>query len=127
MVSTVIGRLAPGRDVADLLRAAFPGGSMTGAPKIAAMKLIAQLEPLRRGVYSGCLGYFDVRGGCDLNIVIRSLIQHAGVAHVHAGGGIVADSQPDEELAEAMIKAAPLLRAVEAMRSPDRAAQPTPV
>ncbi len=127
MVSTVVGRLAPGRDAADVLRAAFPGGSMTGAPKIAAMKLIAELEPVRRGIYSGCLGYFDVRGGCDLNIVIRSLIHHAGVAHVHAGGGIVADSHPDAEFSEAMVKAGPLLRAVEAIRTPDRAAQPTPV
>ena len=112
MVSTVTGRLAPGRDRLDLVRAAFPPGSMTGAPKIAAMRLLAQLEPLRRGVYAGALGYLDLRGGMDLSVVIRTLLVCDGVAHVHAGGGIVADSEPLAEHREAMDKARALLEAL---------------
>ena len=112
MVSTVTGRLAAGRDRLDLVRAAFPPGSMTGAPKIAAMRLLAQLEPLRRGVYSGALGYLDQRGGMDLSVVIRTLLVSEGRAHVQVGGGIVADSQPRAEHREAMDKARALLQAL---------------
>ncbi|UCG32282.1 MAG: aminodeoxychorismate synthase component I [Phycisphaerales bacterium] len=114
MVSTVVGRLRAGLDVVDLLRAAFPGGSMTGAPKIAAMRLIARLEPVVRGVYSGCLGYLDVRGGCDLSIVIRTAVICGGMVHISSGGAIVADSQPQAEFAEASLKARALVQAVEA-------------
>ena len=113
MVSTVAGRLRPGLDVVDLLRATFPGGSMTGAPKVAAMKLISRLEPVPRGVYSGCLGYMDARGGCDLSIVIRTLILRDGRVHVHAGGAIVADSDPQAEFEEACLKARALVRAAD--------------
>ena len=121
MVSTVVGRLRSGLDVVDLLRATFPGGSMTGAPKIAAMQLISRLEPVARGIYSGCLGYLDVRGGCDLNMVIRTAIIHGGRVHLHAGGAIVADSQPVAEFEEACLKADALRQAVEAL-APKRSA-----
>ena len=91
------GRLRDDRDAVDLVRAAFPPGSMTGAPKIAAMQLLARLESLRRGIYSGAIGYFDLRGGVDLCVVIRTILLHDGCATVHTGGGIVADSDPGEE------------------------------
>jgi len=111
-VSSVEGRLRAGCDVVDLLRAAFPPGSMTGAPKLAAMRLLAALEPARRGVYSGALGFFDLRGGADLSVVIRAALVARGRAFVHAGGGIVADSEPAAEWRESLDKASVLLEAV---------------
>jgi para-aminobenzoate synthetase component 1 len=108
----------------DLLRATFPGGSMTGAPKVAAMQLISRLEPVVRGVYSGCLGYLDLRGGCDLSIVIRTSVVHRGQLHVSSGGAIVADSEPQAEFAEACLKAMALLRAAEALAQKDCAPVP---
>jgi len=114
MVSTVTGRLAAGRDRIDLVRAAFPPGSMTGAPKIAAMRLLAALEPVRRGVYSGALGYLDARGGMDLSVVIRTLLVADGRAHLHVGGGIVADSQAHAEWRETLDKARAPLEALAA-------------
>ena len=109
MVSTVRGRLRAGRDVVALLRAAFPPGSMTGAPKIAAITLLARLEPVRRGVYSGALGYLDARGGADLCVVIRTLLCRGRQAWLHVGGGIVMDSDPVAEWEETLAKArAPL-------------------
>ena len=113
MVSTVTGRLRDDRDAVDLLRAAFPPGSMTGAPKIAAMQLLARLESLRRGIYSGAIGYFDLRGGIDLCVVIRTILLHDGCAYLHTGGGIVADSDPGEEYRETLHKARPLLAALD--------------
>ncbi len=113
MVSTVRGRLRRGCDAFDALRASFPPGSMTGAPKIAAMRLLERLEPVRRGIYSGAIGYFDARGGADLSVVIRAAIARDGRAFVHAGGGIVADSDPAAEWREALCKAAPLLALLE--------------
>jgi aminodeoxychorismate synthase component I len=112
MVSTVQGRLAEGQGLVDLLRAAFPPGSMTGAPKLAAMRLLAALEPVRRGVYSGALGYFDARGGADLSVVIRTALVAGGRAYVHAGGGIVADSEPAAEWRESTGKADVLVEAI---------------
>ena len=112
LVSTVTGRLAPKRDVTDLLRACFPPGSMTGAPKLAAMKIIDRLEPTRRGVYAGAIGYLDVRGGADLSVVIRTLLVADGRAYAHAGGGVVADSDPALEHREATDKVRPLLAAL---------------
>ena len=97
----------------DLLRASFPPGSMTGAPKIAAMRILDGLEPVRRSVYSGALGYFDTRGGADLAVVIRTVLLRGGRAWVHSGGGIVADSQPEAEWREMLDKARPLLDALE--------------
>jgi anthranilate/para-aminobenzoate synthase component I len=119
MVSTVRGRLRADRDAIDLLRAAFPPGSMTGAPKIAAMRILDRLEPVRRGIYSGALGYFDVRGGLDLCVVIRAVLVKDGRAYVHAGGGIVADSDPMGEYRETLDKARASVAALEALRQRD--------
>jgi para-aminobenzoate synthetase component 1 len=112
MVSSVCGRLRRDRDALDLVRAAFPPGSMTGAPKIAALRILDRLEPVRRGIYSGAIGYFDARGGADLSVVIRTILLRGGRAYVHAGGGIVADSDPVAEYREALDKARLLLAAL---------------
>jgi para-aminobenzoate synthetase component 1 len=117
MVSTVTGRLAPERDALDLVRAAFPPGSMTGAPKIAAMRLLDRLEPVRRGIYSGALGWLDARGGADLSVVIRTCLVRRGRAYVHVGAGIVADSDPAAEWRETLAKAGALLDALAACGS----------
>jgi para-aminobenzoate synthetase component 1 len=114
LVSTVRGRLAPGRTALDAVRAAFPPGSMTGAPKRAAQQLLARLEPVRRGLYSGALGYLDLRGGADLSVTIRSAVLAGGRAFVHTGGGIVADSDPAAEWAEAEDKARAIVAALAA-------------
>jgi para-aminobenzoate synthetase component 1 len=112
MVSSVTGRLRRDCDALDLVRASFPPGSMTGAPKISAMQLLRRLEPVRRGIYSGVLGYFDARGGADLSVVIRTLLLREGRAYLHTGGGVVADSIPGEEWRESLDKARPLLAAL---------------
>jgi para-aminobenzoate synthetase len=112
LVSTVRGELRDDADALDAVAAAFPGGSMTGAPKLRTMEIIDRLEPCARGVYSGCLGYLDVGGGADLSIVIRTLVQQRGTLSLGTGGAITVDSEPDEEYAEAMLKARPLLEAV---------------
>jgi len=116
MVSVVRGRLAPGRHARDAVRGAFPPGSMTGAPKLAAMHLLSRLEPGPRGVYAGALGYLDVRGGADLSVVIRTILVSRGRARLHTGGGVVADSDPAAEHAEALDKAAALLEALDEAR-----------
>jgi para-aminobenzoate synthetase component 1 len=121
LVSTVRGRLRPGCDALDALRAAFPPGSMTGAPKLAAIRLLDQLEPVRRGIYSGAIGYLDARGGADLAVVIRSIVLAGERAVLHTGGGIVADSQLEAEWLETLAKARPLLAALEAAGQPDGA------
>ena len=113
LVSTVTGRLREGCDVGDLIAASFPPGSMTGAPKIAAMRLLDHLEPVRRALYSGAIGYLDARGGADLCVVIRTLFLQGGRALIHAGGGVVADSDPEEEWRESLVKAEALLAALE--------------
>jgi len=118
MVSTVTGELATGRDAFDLIRATFPPGSMTGAPKLASIGLLEELETVRRGVYAGALGYFDVRGGLDLSVVIRTIVHKDEKAHLHVGGGIVADSTPEAEYLESLDKAkAPLAAIAAANRS----------
>lgn len=109
LVSTVTGRLAEGRDAIDLLRGAFPGGSITGAPKTRAMQIIEELEPHRRGVYCGAIGYVGYDGDMDSNIAIRTLVQSRGIVRFWAGGGIVADSQREAEYQETFDKAAALL------------------
>ncbi len=114
MVSTVRGRLRPDCDAVDLLRATFPPGSMTGAPKLAAMRILDRLEPVHRGIYSGAIGYLDVRGGADFSVVIRSILLRDGRAYVHTGGAIVADSDPASEWRETLDKVRPLLAALEA-------------
>jgi len=110
LVSTVTGELAPGRDALDLLRGCFPGGSITGAPKLRAMQIIEELEPHRRGIYCGAIGYIGCDGNMDLNIAIRTLVYSRGTVRFWAGGGIVADSTSDEEYQETFDKAAALLR-----------------
>ncbi len=114
LVSTVRGQLAQKRDVFDAIRAAFPPGSMTGAPKLAAIALLARIERARRGLYAGALGYLDARGGCDLAVMIRSAFIAGGRIALHTGGGIVADSVPSAEWEEAEAKAAALLAAARA-------------
>ncbi len=113
MVSTVTGRLREDRDALDLVRATFPPGSMTGAPKIAAMRLLGRLEPVSRGIYSGAIGYLDARGGADLSVVIRTLLLRGGRAYLHTGGAVVADSDPRDEWHETLDKARPLLAALD--------------
>jgi len=118
MVSTVTGTLATGRDAFDLVRATFPPGSMTGAPKLASISLLEKLETVRRGVYAGALGYLDLRGGLDLSVVIRTIIWKDGRAYLHVGGGVVADSSPEAEYLESLDKAkAPLAALDDALRS----------
>lgn len=117
MVSTIRGRLAPGRDALDLVRACFPGGSMTGAPKVEAMKLIDEVEQTTRGVYAGALGYLDRRGTMDLAIVIRTLVCKDGRAWLGTGGAITADSDPGAEYDETLAKARALIQAVQSSRT----------
>jgi len=109
LVSTVEGRLAAGRDATDLLAATFPGGSITGAPKVRAMEIIAELEPSRRGPYCGSVGYLSVTGAMDTSIVIRTFVALGGRAYFSVGGGIVADSDPEEEYRETLDKARALI------------------
>jgi anthranilate synthase component 1 len=122
LVSEVRGRLAPGKTAVDLLRACFPAGTLTGAPKIRAMELIDELESSRRGLYGGAVGYLDAAGRLDMAIAIRTAVVTDGVYRVQAGAGIVADSVPEKELAETEAKAAALLRAIEMACDPVRPA-----
>ncbi|ODU01643.1 MAG: aminodeoxychorismate synthase, component I [Thiobacillus sp. SCN 63-1177] len=112
LVSTVTGRLAGNVDAAALLRASFPGGSITGAPKLRAMQIIEELEPDRRGVYCGAVGWLGFNGNMDSNIAIRTLVLARDTLRFWAGGGIVADSKADEEYQECLDKAAAMLRLV---------------
>jgi anthranilate synthase component 1 len=112
IVSTVIGDLAPGRTAYDVLAATFPAGTLSGAPKVRAMELIDELEPSRRGLYGGTVGYLDFAGDMDMAIAIRTALIREGRAYVQAGGGIVADSDPEAEFDESVNKAAAVLRAV---------------
>ncbi len=104
LVSTVAGELHPGRDLVDLLRASFPGGSITGAPKIRSMEIIDELEPTARSVYTGCIGYLGFDGKADLNIAIRTALVQGQRAYFQVGGGIVADSVPEDEYQETLDK-----------------------
>ena len=113
LVSEVRGRLAPGKTPLDLLRACFPGGSVTGAPKVRAMEIIAELEPTARGPYCGSLGYIGFDGSMDTNILIRTFTAGRGWLQFPVGGGIVADSEPEREYEETLDKAKGLLRALE--------------
>jgi para-aminobenzoate synthetase component 1 len=112
LVSTVVGELETGCDAVDLLRAAFPGGSITGAPKVRAMEIIAELEPSRRGVYCGSIGYVSTTGAMDTSIVIRTYLALRGRVYFQAGGGIVADSDPELENRETLDKARALIAAL---------------
>jgi para-aminobenzoate synthetase component 1 len=104
LVSTIRGELAEGVDVTDLIRAVFPGGSITGAPKIRAMEIIEQLEPVKRGIYTGSIGYMGFDGRSDFNIVIRTLVCMHQELYYQVGGGIVWDSDPDAEYSETIDK-----------------------
>jgi para-aminobenzoate synthetase component 1 len=108
LVSSVVGRLRPGVGLADVLRATFPGGSVTGAPKVRAMEVIGELEPCARGVYTGAFGLFHPGGDLELALAIRTAVVAGGAVRWGAGGGIVADSDPGRELAEAWLKTAAL-------------------
>lgn len=110
--STVVGDLAPGATAYDVLRATFPAGTLSGAPKPRALTLIEHYEPSRRGIYGGVVGYLDFHGDLDMAIAIRTAVVKDGTAHVQAGAGIVADSVPSSEYDETVNKAAAALRAV---------------
>jgi len=112
LVSTVVGTLAEQRTAFDALRATFPAGTLSGAPKPKAMQIIDDLEPARRGLYGGCVGYLDFAGDSDTAIAIRTAVLRDGTAYVQAGAGIVADSDPAAEDAECQVKAAAVLRAI---------------
>ncbi|MEA1651482.1 anthranilate synthase component I family protein [Nitrospirillum sp. BR 11164] len=113
LVSVVTARLAPGFGAVDLLRATFPGGSITGAPKIRAMEIIHELEPARRGPYCGSVLWLGWDGAMDSSIIIRTLAMAEGQVVVQAGGGIVADSDPAAEYEESLVKARALLTALD--------------
>ena len=112
LVSTVVGELHPGRDVVDLLHASFPGGSITGAPKIRSMEIIDELEPTARSIYTGSIGYLGYNGNFDLNIAIRTVIAKDGKAYFQVGGGIVADSVPEDEYQETLDKGKAIFQAL---------------
>ncbi len=113
IVSNVVGRLRIDADQFDLLRACFPAGTVSGAPKIRAMEIIDELEPTRRGVYAGCTGYFSYSGDMDMCITIRTILMQGNTAYVQAGAGIVADSDPSREYDETVNKAMALMKAIE--------------
>ena len=113
LVSTVTGRLKTGKHALDLLRGCFPGGSITGAPKLRAMEIIEELEPYRRNIYCGSIGYVGFDGNMDTNIAIRTMAHAEGKVHCWAGGGIVADSELESEYQECFEKAAAMLRLFE--------------
>jgi anthranilate synthase component I len=113
LVSNVEGRLRGGLDAVDALIAGFPAGTLTGAPKVRAMEIIDELEKERRGVYAGAVGYFAANGSMDTCIVLRTAIVKDGTMYVQAGGGVVADSDPESEFQETVNKAKALMTAAE--------------
>ena len=113
IVSHVTGRLAAEYDTFDALKAAFPAGTVSGAPKIRAMEIIAELEPQKRGPYSGAVGYFSYNGNMDTAISLRTMVLKDGVAYLQAGGGIVADSVAQTEFEETLLKMGALMRAID--------------
>jgi anthranilate synthase component 1 len=130
IVSTVTGDIAEGRDALDVLTAAFPHGTVSGAPKVRAMELIEELEPVRRGIYAGAIGYLDPAGDLDMAIAIRTAIMRDGMAYVQAAAGVVADSIPSLEELETRNKARAVLQAIataETLRRPSRLEDPAAV
>jgi para-aminobenzoate synthetase len=120
MVTVVRGRLREGSDAIDCVRAAFPAGSMTGAPKLRTLEIIDRIEGRPRGVYSGALGFLAVNGTADLSVVIRTLVASPEGNTIGAGGAIVAASDPEAELEEMLLKARPLLETVGGTLEADR-------
>jgi anthranilate synthase component 1 len=116
IVSNVQGELRPGLDWLDLLRASFPAGTLSGAPKVRAMQIIDELEPVRRGPYGGCVGYVDYSGNMDMAIAIRTMLVQEGSIFVQSGGGVVADSDPEAEYQESQNKARALIHAIDLAR-----------
>ena len=116
--ATVSGRLYPDKDCIDLLRACFPGGSITGCPKIRAMQIIEELEPHRRSIYTGSIGYLSFNGNIDLNIAIRTILKKQNKIYFQVGGGIVADSVPELEYQETLVKAKALFGALSLTHEP---------
>ena len=112
LVSVVTGRLNPGCGPVDILRATFPGGSITGCPKIRAMEIIDELEPHVRHVYCGAIGYLGLHRNLDLNVAIRTAIVAKGMAHFAVGGGVVYDSREEDEYEETLHKASTLFRLI---------------
>ena len=110
MVSTITGQLRDQRSTIDLLRGCFPGGSITGAPKLRSMEIIEELEPHRRGIYCGSIGYIGFDGNMDTNIAIRTIVHKDQSMHFYAGGGIVYDSQVNSEYQETFDKAASIMQ-----------------
>ena len=121
--SHVVGTLAAGKTWVDVLRAAFPAGTLSGAPKIRAMEIIDELEPHQRGIYGGAVGYVSYTGNLDLAIAIRTLVSCGDTIYVQAGAGLVADSVPETEYQETVNKAGAVLRAVAMARTADRTAR----
>jgi para-aminobenzoate synthetase component 1 len=117
LVSTVSGRLREGMGAVDFLMNCFPGGSITGAPKVRSMEVIEELEPVKRGIYTGSIGYIDFCGNADFSIVIRTIIIKRRKAYFQVGGGIVADSVPEKEYQETLDKARALMQAVRIQKS----------
>jgi para-aminobenzoate synthetase component 1 len=110
--ATVEGRLYKDKDRVDLLRATFPGGSITGCPKIRAMEIIEELESSRRSIYTGSLGYLSFSGSMDFNILIRTILKKKDQLYFGVGGGIVTDSQPEAEYEETLTKAKGMIKAI---------------
>ena len=113
LVSDVSGNLRPTCSAKDLIRAVFPGGTITGVPKIRCMEIIEELEPVRRGPYTGSIGYISWTGNIDLNIIIRTLLLSQDHVYLQVGAGIVADSQPELEYEETLQKAEALFQALQ--------------
>lgn len=124
LVSQVEAELADGKDALDVIGAVFPGGTITGAPKIRTMEILEELEPTRRGPYYGSLGWIDYGGDMEFNILIRTMVVKDGVVHVQAGGGVVIDSDPEREYAESLNKAKALWKAVQYVEQETAVAAP---
>jgi anthranilate synthase component 1 len=116
IVSNVCGELDEGKDVFDVMRACFPAGTLSGAPKVRAMQIIEEMEPTRRGLYGGAVGYFSFSGDMDFAIAIRTMLVDGDTGYVQAGAGIVADSDPAGEYRECVNKARAVMAAVEMAR-----------
>ena len=119
LVTHVQGKLRRNMSASDALRACFPAGTVSGAPKIRAMEIIAELEPEKRGAYAGAVGYFSFSGNMDMAIAIRTMVMKQGIAYVQAGSGIVYDSIPEREYEESLNKARALLKAINQAENTD--------